>query len=69
MKCICFSVVRITAIIPIFLMHFVSKTLVFSPRFEDFFRKNRRFFHELLKIFSIRIGDFLYLSSLKTSEL
>lgn len=48
---------------------FGTKSQICSQRFEDFFRKNRRFFHELLKIFSIRIGDFLYLCSLKTSEL
>ena len=48
---------------------FGAKIADLFPRFEDFFGKNRRFFHKLLKIFSIRIGDFLYICSLKTSEL
>ena len=47
---------------------FVKITVILA-RFEDFFNKNRRFFHRLLKIFLIRIADFLYLCSLKINEL
>ena len=47
---------------------FVKITVILA-RFEDLFNKNRRFFHRLLKIFLIRIADFLYLCSLKIKEL
>ncbi len=50
-------------------MGLTLKSQIFSLRFEDFSNKNRRFFYELLKIFSVRIADFLYLCDLKTSEL